>query len=250
MDSILVNGVRIAYIAEGEGEPALLIHGFASNARTNWRDTGWMRFLAGHGFRAIALDNRGHGHSDKLYDPAAYNGAAMAEDALGLLDHLGIAKADVIGYSMGARISAFLSLAHPGRVRSAVFGGLGANMIQGIGDPKPIAQALLAEDAAAVSDPHARAFRLFADHTKSDRRALAACIMATRDRIPAQELAALKVPALIAVGSQDAIAGPAQPLADAIPGARALNIPGRDHMKAVGDRAFKEGVLEFLRGRP
>jgi pimeloyl-ACP methyl ester carboxylesterase len=250
MESIFVKGIRIAYTAEGEGEPVLLIHGFASNARTNWRDTGWMRFLAGHGFRAIALDNRGHGASDKFYDPEAYTGPAMAEDALGVLDGLGIARADVLGYSMGARIAAFLALAHPKRVRSAVFAGLGANMIHGVGDPKPIAAALLAGDISAVTDNHARAFRLFADQTRSDRQALAACIMASRDRIPAQDLGTLRVPALVAVGTNDAIAGPAQPLADAIPGAQVLDIPGRDHMKAVGDRVFKEGVLEFLKRRP
>jgi pimeloyl-ACP methyl ester carboxylesterase len=250
MESFSGNGVRIAYIAEGEGEPVLLIHGFASNARTNWRDTGWMRFLSGHGFRAIALDNRGHGASDKLYDPESYTGPAMAEDAAALLDHLEIAKADVIGYSMGARIAAFLALAHPERVRSAVFAGLGANMIHGVGDPRPIAAALLADDVSGITGSHARGFRVFADQTKSDRRALAACIMATRDRIPAQELGLLKVPVLVAVGTEDAVAGPARPLADAIPGAAALDIPGRDHMKAVGDRVFKEGVLEFLKGRP
>ncbi len=250
MDSFLGNGVRIAYIAEGEGEPVLLIHGFASNARTNWRDTGWLRFLSGHGYRAIALDNRGHGASDKFYGPEAYSGQAMAEDALRLLDHLEIARADVIGYSMGARIAAFLALANPERVRSAVFGGLGANMIHGVGDPRPIAAALLAEDASAAADSHSRAFRAFADRTQSDRRALAACIMATRGRILARELSTLNAPVLVAVGTDDAIAGPARPLADAIPGARALDIPGRDHMKAVGDIAFKEGVLEFLKGRP
>ena len=250
MESFSAGGVRIAYIAEVEGAPVLLIHGFASNARTNWRDTGWMRFLAGHGFRAIALDNRGHGASDKLYDPESYTGPAMAEVALRLLDHLEIAKADVIGYSMGARIAAVLALAHPERVRRAVFGGLGANMIHGVGDPRPIAAALLADDASGITGPQPLAFRVFADQTRSDRRALAACIMATRERIPAQELGLLKVPVLVAVGTEDAIAGPAQPLADAIPGAAALDIPGRDHMKAVGDRAFKEGVLEFLKRRP
>lgn len=250
MDLFSANGVRIAYAAEGEGSPVLLIHGFASNAATNWGDTGWMRFLAANGFRAIALDNRGHGASEKLYNPEAYTGPAMAEDARLLLDNLGIPKADVIGYSMGARIAAFLALAYPDRVRSAVFAGLGANMIHGVGDPKPIAAALLAEDVSSIADPNARAFRLFADQTKSDRRALAACIMASRDRIPSHELSRLRVPVLVAVGTEDAIAGPAQPLADAIPGARALDIPRRDHMKAVGDRVFKEGVLQFLRHRP
>jgi pimeloyl-ACP methyl ester carboxylesterase len=250
MERIFVNGVDIACIAEGEGEPVLLIHGFVSNAAANWKDTGWMRFLADNGFRAIAFDNRGHGASTKFYDPEAYTGPAMAEDAAGVLDAFGIARADVIGYSMGARIAAFLTLAHPERVRSVVFGGLGANMMHGLGDPRPIAQALLARDVSEVSDAGARAFRGFAEITKSDREALAACIMAERDRIPAQELATMRVPALVAVGTADDIAGPPAPLAEVIPGAEVLDIPGRDHMKAVGDRAFREGVLAFLRRRP
>ncbi|MBI4725254.1 MAG: alpha/beta hydrolase [Rhodomicrobium sp.] len=249
MDVFSPDGVEIAYTTEGEGDPVLLIHGFASNVQTNWGDTRWIKFLAGNNFRAIALDNRGHGASQKLYDPEAYSGPVMAEDARRLLDHLDIDRADVIGYSMGARIAAFLALAHPHGVRSAVFAGRGANRIRGVGDPKPIAAALLAEDASAIANPEALAFRLFADQTKSDRRALAACIMATRDRIPANELAALRMPVLVAVGTEDTIAGPARPLADAIPGARVLDIPGRDHMKAVGDRAFKDGVLSFLRRR-
>ncbi len=250
MDHFLADGIQIAYEELGEGDPVLLIHGFASNAQTNWRNTGWITFLASQGFRAIALDNRGHGASQKLYSAEAYSGPKMVEDARLLLDHLHIGRGDIIGYSMGARIAAFLALAHPERVRRVVLAGLGANMIHGVGDPRPIAAALLAGDVSEVSDPNARAFRVFADQTESDRRALAACIMASRDRIPAAELGALTVPALVAVGAEDAIAGPAQPLADAIPGAKVLNIPGRDHMKAVGDRVFKEGVLEFLRRRP
>jgi pimeloyl-ACP methyl ester carboxylesterase len=250
MDSFQAGGVEIAYIAEGAGNPVLLIHGFASNARVNWIDTRWMAFLASNGFNAIAFDNGGHGDSQKFYDPEDYSGPAMAEDARRLLDHLEIAKADVIGYSMGARIAAFLALAYPERVRSAVFAGLGANMIRGVGDPKPVEAALLADDVSTIADPNARAFRIFADQTKSDRRALAACIMASRDRISAADLSTLRVPVLVAVGTEDAIAGPAQPLADSIAGAKALDIPGRDHMKAVGDRIFKEGVIDFLRSRP
>jgi pimeloyl-ACP methyl ester carboxylesterase len=250
MELFEAEGVRIAYATEGEGDPVLCIHGFASNARTNWGDTGWMTFLARNGFRAIALDNRGHGGSEKFYTPEAYTGPIMAEDARRLLDWLEIERADVIGYSMGARIAAFLALARPGRVRSLVFGGLGANMTRGVGDPRPIEAALLAEDVAGIADPNARAFRVFADQTKSDRRALAACIMGGRDRILAEDLATLTMPVLVAVGTEDAIAGPAQPLAATIPGAETLDIPGRDHMKAVGDRVFKDGVLNFLRRRP
>ncbi len=247
MDAFSSDGVKIAFKVEGRGDPILLIHGFASNMQTNWGGTGWIRLLSENGFRVIAFDNRGHGASDKLYDTEAYTGPAMAEDARRLLDHLGIEQADVLGYSMGARLAAYLGLRHPGRVRSAIFGGLGANMMHGVGDPKLIADALLAEDPATIAGSNARAFRIFADQTKSDRRSLAACIMASRDRIPGAELAKLRIPVLVAVGAEDAIAGPARPLAEVIPGAEALDIPGRDHMKAVGDRVFKEGALAFLK---
>ncbi len=250
MDRFSSDGVEIAYLFAGAGDPIVLIHGFASNVQTNWVGTGWIKFLTGNGFRVVAFDNRGHGQSQKLYDPHSYSGAAMAKDARRLLDHVGIQRADILGYSMGARIAAFLALEHPNRVRSAIFAGLGANMTRGVGDPKPIAEALLAEDASAVADATARAFRAFADQTRSDRHALAACILGARERIPSSNISKLRLPTLIAVGTEDTVAGPPQPLADAIPGAQVLNVPGRDHMKTVGDRAFKEGVLNFLRSRP
>src|SRR5687767_15956122 len=120
------DGVDIAYLDEGEGEPVVLVHGFASTKEVNWLNPGWITTLTRAGRRAIALDNRGHGASTKLYDPAAYHSAIMAEDVRALLDHLRIARADVMGYSMGARIAAYFALAHPTRVRSVVLGGLGS----------------------------------------------------------------------------------------------------------------------------
>jgi pimeloyl-ACP methyl ester carboxylesterase len=249
MDFFSSDGVRIAFTVEGEGPPVLLIHGFASNTQTNWGGTGWIGFLTGAGFKVIAFDNRGHGASDKFYEPEAYAGPEMAEDARRLLDHLGVESTHVMGYSMGARLAAFLGLRHPARVKAAIFGGLGANMMHGSGAPEPIAAALLAAKPGAITDANARAFRIFAEQTKSDRRALAACIMASRHRIPGDRLAELRMPVLVAVGTEDTLAGPAQPLADAIAGAEALDIPGRDHMRATGDRVFKDGALAFLKRR-
>lgn len=246
MDFFSSDGVKIAYTSEGEGPPILLIHGFASTMNTNWRDTGWITLLAANGFRVIAFDNRGHGASEKLYDPDAYGAPLMAEDGLRLLDHLDVERAHVMGYSMGARIAVWLGLGHPNRVKSAILGGLGANMILGAGDPAPIARALLADDPSEITDPNACAFRIFADQTKSDRRALAACILGSRQGIARQEIATFKPPVLVAVGSEDAIAGSPSVLADQIAGAEALIIPRRDHMKAVGDRFFKEAALSFL----
>jgi len=248
------DGIEIAYLDEGPQDPAtdviLLIHGFASNRTVNWVEPGWVKVLVADGRRVVALDNRGHGESGKLYDPVAYTAPAMAEDARALLDHLGVARADVMGYSMGARITAFLAMAHPDRVRSAIFGGLGINMVRPLAGTGPIAAALEAPTIDDVASQTARTFRAFAEQTHSDLKALAACIRGARDPIRPEGLAGLRCPVLVAVGSEDVIGGSAEELAALIPGAEALVIERRDHMKAVGDRRYKEGVLAFLARRP
>jgi pimeloyl-ACP methyl ester carboxylesterase len=244
------DGIRLAFVDEGAGEPVLLIHGFASSVRHNWIEPGWVSFLTRNGFRVIAFDNRGHGASDKLYDRALYGTPLMAADAHRLLDHLAIDRADVMGYSMGARITAFLALSHPQRVRSAIFGGLGANMVRPMAGTGPIAAALEAASIDEVKNATARTFRAFAERTGSDLKALAACIRGSRDPITKEMVARLICPVLVAAGTEDVIGGQADELAALIPGAQALPIPRRDHMLAVGDRLYKDGVLAFLRGRP
>lgn len=242
--------VEIAYLDEGEGDPIVLVHGFASTKEVNWVNPGWFKTLTEAGRRVIALDNRGHGQSTKLYDPAAYHTAKMASDVHALMAHLGLTRADVMGYSMGARITAFLALEHPEAVRSAILGGLGIRLVDGVGLPQSIADALEAPSLDDVTDVQGRTFRAFAEQTGSDRRALAACIRGTRQTLSREEAGALRVPVLVAVGTKDDVAGAPEPLAELIPGARVLPIPNRDHMLAVGDRAYKAGVLEFLKERP
>ncbi len=249
MPSFKHGEVEIVYLDEGAGEPVVLVHGFASTKEVNWVSPGWMKTLTGAGRRAIALDNRGHGQSSKLYDPAAYHSATMAEDVRALLDHLGIERADVMGYSMGARISAFLAVHQVRRVRSLVLGGLGIRLVEGVGLSEDIAEALEAHSLADVSDPTGRLFRSFAEQTKSDLRALAACMRGSRQTLSRAQVAGIRVPALVAVGTNDDVAGSAEGLAALIPGARALDIPNRDHMLAVGDKAFKTAVLHFLNQR-
>ena len=241
--------VEIAFLDEGAGEPIVLVHGFASNCYVNWVHPGWVEMLTGAGRRVIALDNRGHGASSKLYDPTAYHSAMMADDVRALLDHLKIERADVMGYSMGARIAAFLAVDHPQRVRSVVLGGLGIRLVQGVGQSERIAEAMEAPSLAAVRDPTGRMFRSFAEQTKSDLKALAACIRGNRQTLSREQVAGIRVPALVAVGTEDKVAGSAQELAALIPGARSLDIPNRDHMLAVGDKTFKTGVLDFLNQR-
>ena len=250
MNSFASDGIEIAYLDEGKGEPILLIHGFASNIVTNWVDPGWVRTLVAAGRRVIAYDNRGHGRSGKVYDPAAYGAPLMAEDGRRLLDHLGIARADVLGYSMGARIATFLALAHRDRVRSLIVGGLGINMVRGVGGSGPIAKALEAARIEDVTNDTARTFRAFAESTRSDLKALAACIRGPREKIASEQLATIAVPTLVAVGSNDVIAGSGAALASLIPHAQFLDVKGREHMRAVGDASFKQGVLDFLTQRP
>jgi pimeloyl-ACP methyl ester carboxylesterase len=246
MPSFRSDIVDISYEVSGEGPPVLLIHGFASNARVNWWDTGWVKTLNEAGYQTITLDNRGHGQSTKLYDEAAYPAPLMAEDARRLLDHLGIAKTLVMGYSMGARISAFLTVNHPERVRAAVLSGLAENLIKGFGGSEPIAKALEAASVDSISDPAARAFRVFAEQTRSDLKALAACMRSERQKITTAELSQIRVPVLIVAGEADDIAGRVQPLVDAIPGAQGVVLPRRNHMNAVGDRQHKEAVVKFF----
>jgi pimeloyl-ACP methyl ester carboxylesterase len=250
MPSFHNGAVEIAYLDEGEGDPILLVHGFASSKNVNWVYPTWVSELKKNGRRVIAFDNRGHGDSGKLYDAAEYEIGIMAGDISALMDHLNIERADVMGYSLGSRMTAELALREPQRLRSAILGGIGIGLIEGGGPGENVAQALEAPALEDVTDPVGRTFRAFADQTRSDRRALAACLRGSRRLMTRREAAAIKVPVLIAVGSSDEIAGSAQALGKIIPAAEVLDIPNRDHMRAVGDKVYKTGVLDFLSSRP
>jgi pimeloyl-ACP methyl ester carboxylesterase len=250
MPSFHNGAVEIAYLDQGEGDPILLVHGFASSKNVNWIYPTWVSELKKNGRRVIAFDNRGHGESGKLYDAADYEIATMAGDISALMDHLKIARADVMGYSLGSRMTAVLALQAPQRLRSAILGGIGIGLIEGGGPGENVAEALEAPSLEDVTDPVGRTFRAFADQTRSDRRALAACLRGSRRLMTREEAAAIKVPVLIAVGTSDEIAGSAPALGKIIPGAAVLDIPNRDHMRAVGDKVYKTGVLDFLSRRP
>ncbi|OYW31136.1 MAG: alpha/beta hydrolase, partial [Azorhizobium sp. 12-66-6] len=159
----------------------------------------------------------------------------MARDARNLLDHLGVQRADIIGYSMGARVAAQMALAYPETVRAVVMGGLGIHLVDGVGLPQSIADALEAPSLEDVTDPMGRMFRAFGDANKADLKALAACIRGSRQTLTRAQVGSIEHPVLVAVGTRDAIAGDAHALADLIPNGEALDIPGRDHNPAVGD---------------
>ncbi|MBN9062446.1 MAG: alpha/beta hydrolase [Rhizobiales bacterium 65-9] len=251
------DGVDIAFIdnaahepvAPGGGAPVMLVHGFASTHAVNWVNTLWTTTLGRAGFRVVALDHRGHGQSEKLYDPAQYGPAIMAEDVRRLMDHLAIERADVIGYSMGARITAQLAVAHGDRVRSAVLGGLGMRLVEGTLFSTGIAEAMEAPSIDDVTDPSLRTFRAFADQLKADRRALAACVRGSHQPMTREQCAGIVAPVLVAAGTKDPLANDPDKLAALFRDGRVLEIPGRDHNLAVGDRVHKQGVLDFLTAR-
>jgi pimeloyl-ACP methyl ester carboxylesterase len=174
----------------------------------------------------------------------------MASDIAALMDHLKLDRADIMGYSLGSRMTANLARIEPHRFRSAILGGIGIGLIEGGGPGENVAKALEADSLDEVSDPVGRTFRAFADQTRSDRKALAACLRGSRRLMTKQEAAEIAVPVLIAVGTADEIAGSAHALGEIIPGSEVLDIPRRDHMRAVGDKVYKEGVLDFLSRRP
>ncbi|WP_354066407.1 alpha/beta hydrolase [Devosia sp. 2618] len=240
------DGLTLAYESAGDGPPVLCIHGFASSGKVNWIDTGWVETLTTAGYRAITLDNRGHGASDKPYDPEQYYPRDMAQDAVALLDHLGIERAAVLGYSMGARIAAFMAFEHEERVACAIFGGMGMNLINGLSDGNDIISGLLAPSLDGLTHPTARQFRIFAEHTGADREALAACMETSRQPMARADVRRINVPVLVAVGEADVMAGAPEPLAEMLPQGEAFTIPKRDHMRATGDKAFKTAALAFL----
>jgi pimeloyl-ACP methyl ester carboxylesterase len=244
------DGFDLSYLDRGEGEPILLLHGFASSVLVNWLNPGWVKTLVEAGYRVVAFDHRGHGQSSKSYVEADYTPHRMASDAVALLNHLGIWQAHVFGYSMGARVAAFMALEYPDRVATLIFGGLGIGLVEGVGDWDPIGDALLADDPATITHPRGKMFRAFADQTRSDRRALAACIGPSRAELTKAEVARIRQPVLVAVGTADDIGGAPEPLAALLPAGEAFAIEGRDHMLSVGDRTFKARALQFLKEHP
>lgn len=255
MYQILDRGVRLAFIDEKpvalcRGIPVLLIHGFASNHAVNWVFPQWVKTLTGAGRRVIAFDNRGHGRSEKFYDPAAYSLPAMAEDARAILDALDIPAADVMGYSLGARIAAFFAKAHGQRLSRMILGGIGDNLFTRPGLSQTIAAAMEAPSVQCLADPLDRTFRGFAEKTKSDLKALAACARGARQVLSESELREIDLPVMIVMGTEDQIGGDPHALARAFKRAFAVDILGRDHNQTVGDKVYKDSVLDFLEQNP
>lgn len=240
------DGYTIAYEIYGEGAPIVLVHGFASNGVVNWLDTGWVEELTGQGYQVITIDNRGHGQSEKVMDKSAYDAKLMARDTIHLIDHLNLGKVALMGYSMGSRISAFVTRDAPEKVSALIIGGMGSAILKFRGRSEEIEAALRAPSLDDVVGDTGRQFRRFAEHTKSDLDALAACITGPSTGFDVSDFENMELPVLIAVGSDDDVAGSGADLAKLIPKGEYFEILRRDHMRATGDPTYKKAVRDFL----
>ncbi len=244
MEGFFEGDANIHFAAEGDGEPVILVHGFGSNFTVNWKNTGWFDHFLSLGRRIIALDLRGHGESSKFHDPAAYRPRRMGQDILELMDHLDVTSADLMGYSMGSWLSMHLLAAAPDRFRRGVLGGVGDNFMAETGRGERIAQAMLTTAPKSITDMTLRMVRDFAEHTKSDLRALAACSRGVHEGLPPCREISQAV--LIVGGEKDDFVGPPEHIASEIQESSVRMLSGRDHLTLLTDRRFKKEVTEFL----
>lgn len=250
------DGVSLAFErlapAEGTSLPAIvLVHGFGSSRAQNWKSTGWYGGLTAAGFAIVAMDCRGHGDSGKPHDPESYGHDRMAEDVVAVMEACSLPSALILGYSMGGFIGLRLLAANPARVIKLAIAGVGESYLKDtITAPQAraaLADALLTADPGSIIDPRAKMFRAFADQPGKDRLALAACMRAMSPRLPVEILAHLKRPVLVVAGENDDTAGRPEPLAVTFADGKAVSIPGRDHMSAVGDKHTRQAVIDFFR---
>ncbi len=256
------NGVKIHYIIQGEGEPVLLIHGFSANIQLQWGLPGVIGTLS-KDYRVIALDNRGHGQSDKPRDPEAY-GVQMVEDSIRLLDHLHIKKAHVIGYSMGGFITLKMLTLHPDRMITATLGGAGwgktmqenpermklmdtlADSLDrgdGIG---PLIDALTPEGEPKKTPEQLKSMNAMMTGM-NDQKALAAAVRSFKAfNETEEEVRAIKVPTLAIIGDKDTLKPTADALVGVLPGLQLIVIKDANHMTAFNRPEFNQGLGDFL----
>jgi pimeloyl-ACP methyl ester carboxylesterase len=262
------NGVKIHYVIEGQGEPVVLIHGFTADLDKNWR-TGFVPGNPNGGpriiealakkYQVIAIDNRGHGKSDKPHDPKQY-GIEMVEDVVRLLDHLQIKRAHVVGYSMGGIIAAKLLTTHPDRLLSATLGGhgglhegedaaffdeLASSLEQGKGMGPLIARLTPPGKPQPSAEQMAMANAML--KKTNDEKALAAVVRGFRElMIVPDKLDSNQVPTLALIGEIDPLKRGVDALRGHMANLKIVVIKGADHMTAISNPAFIKSLSEFL----
>ena len=252
------DGIRIHYTDEGSGEPVVLIHGFTLDIDTQWRMPGMIDAL-GPEFRVIGIDQRGHGLSDKPYEPALY-GQSQVEDVIRLLDHLGIERAHLVGYSLGGFVTRRTALSHPERVISAVSAAAGWLRADGnpLDDPDRIAEALEREDFTPLMmeladvdgptmPPIVAQLIGFGMATRNDGSALAAVFRASSGlSVEESELRGNRVPTLTFMGAKDPLAVGIEAIDVVTPVHETRIVDGYGHGLYPRYPGFEDEVRRFL----
>lgn len=239
------DGVRIAWRETGEGRALILIHGYFSEADTNWIKYGHATLLADAGYRVIMPDLRAHGKSGKPHDPVFYPKDILADDQFALIDHLGLTDFDLGGYSLGGRTVARM-LARGCRPGRAIISGMG---LQGLVDTEARGDHFRhVLDNLGQHERGSAAFmaEAFLKTTGGDPLALRQ-ILETFVDTSAEMLAAIDIPVGVICGEDDRDNGSAAALADALPRGALVTIPG-NHMSAVTKPELGHAIRDFLLG--
>jgi pimeloyl-ACP methyl ester carboxylesterase len=229
----------------------VLIHSMASSIQHSWVDTSWVDHFRS-AYRVIALDCRGHGLSCKSYDPDFYTADKMADDVVRLLDHLGIGRMLVAGYSMGACVALNMAVRYANRVRAMIIGGVSSRAYKSPPreDLERLVEILNADDTSAYSDKAALFMRPFCIKNGNDPKALAAFSLHRRPDVEQAQLASIHAPVLIMAGTRDAVVQGVDELVASIPNARLMKLEGRTHLDALSDPRFKQAASEFFAAAP
>lgn len=245
------DSVSLHYLDRGHGAPVVLIHSMASNIQHSWVDTGWVDEL-NSSYRVVAMDCRGHGLSAKSDDPDFYTADKMGDDAVRLLEHLGVGRVLVAGYSMGACVGLNMAVRYGDRVRAMVIGGVSSRAYK---EPpreelERMVEILRADNTSSFSDKAALFMRSFCLKNGNDPKALAAFSLHRRPDVEQSQLASIRAPVLIMAGTKDAIVQGVDELAASIPGARVMKLEGRTHLDALADPNFKRAAVDFFAATP
>jgi pimeloyl-ACP methyl ester carboxylesterase len=237
------DGVQLAVHEVGEGRPLVLIHGYFSEADTNWIRYGHAALLAAAGFRVIMPDLRAHGESGKPHDPALYPKDVLADDQFALIEHLGLIDFDLCGYSLGGRTVARM-LARGCRPGRAIISGMG---LKGLTDTEARGdhfRHVLTNLGKHERGSPAFMAEAFLKTTGGDPVALLR-ILDTFVDTPVESILGFDLPVGVVCGEQDQDNGSAEALADALPQGRLIAVPG-NHMSAVTRPELGQAIRDFL----
>jgi pimeloyl-ACP methyl ester carboxylesterase len=242
---ITADGTEIAWQEVGRGRSLMLIHGYFSEADTNWIKYGHAALLADAGYRVIMPDLRAHGKSGKPHDPALYPKDILADDQFALIDHLGLTDFDLGGYSLGGRTVSRMLVrgCQPGRV---IITGMGLEGLTQTAKRGSHFKHVLDNLGAHEKGSAAWMAEAFLKTTGGDPVALRH-ILDTFVDTSAAELAAWDMPVAVICGADDSDNGSAADLADALQHGKLFTVPG-NHMSAVIKPELGQAMVAALTG--